>query len=114
MEKDKILKGNELIARFMGWKEIDPNTEDGQFIHDNFPDLEKPSEMKYHFSYDWIMKVVEKIEDSLPEGSECIIVNTTCVIDDYANGVSFSATENTKIEAIFCAVCEYITWYNEQ
>ena len=100
--KKEITENNKLIAGFMG-KEI------YQHIH----------ESNYHCSWDWLMSVVEKIEKIddgkydvaiLQDGTQIMIWDTRTKIVDITNALVYF---ETKIEATYKAVVEFIKWYNE-
>lgn len=64
-------------------------------------------QLKFHESWDWLMVAVEKIERGL--GYAVKICQSDCSINDpqiYEFG-------ETKIEATYNAVLEFIEWYNE-
>lgn len=103
-------ENNRLIAEFMGFKMINSlqiSTPNGGGIF--------LSELKYHTSWDWLMSVVEKIENLgfifKMQGNATTFLkkgtfNTRIWNDDFIG--------DTKIKAIYNAVVEFIEWYNEQ
>jgi hypothetical protein len=102
---------NKMIAEFMGLEIIT----DGISLFDT---TYKPLK-KYHASWDCLMPVVEKIENSsefievlmYPQG--CTISKTRESIED-KNYFDISIDRDTKIEAVHYAVCEFIEWYNKK
>ena len=130
MTQEQIIEGNKLIAEFMGLKQVKWDygellwvhkdfKEDFTDVHDYsnsstfdwgnaFPQTEK---LFYHSSWAWIMPVVEKIEsmgyDVFINGLYCRI--TDCGMSDFELE---SGEVNTKIEAIWFTVIEFIKWYN--
>ena len=87
MNKSEIIEGDKLIAEFMGEKATGG----------------------YHQSWDWLMPVVEKIEENCPEKPDWTDGNTgwPCTL--------FSATCSPwKIENTYKSVIKYIKWYNTQ
>lgn len=113
-------ENNKLIAEFMGIHEImldgysnyeidviyeilgiKPHAHKGLIIHE--------SDLQFHTSWEWLMPVVEKIEDI---GCELTQTNGECTIsfDDYYNETS----SKTRFHATYQAVVEFIEWYNEQ
>lgn len=98
---DKI-EGNKLIAKFMGYF----NWEDKEYG-------------KYNSSWDWLMPVVEKIEDLEFDEFKPVAVSIECLeceIKDYRKGaLHFAYFEGkTKIESVWQAVIQFIQWYNTQ
>ena len=78
----------------------------------------------YHSSWDWLMPVVEKIEDThankdLHYGHRFKIDNWEIVVQDCLSGkircsVSPASVRiSSKIDAVYQAVIEFIKWYNE-
>ncbi len=94
----KTTEGNKLIAEFMGIQIFNNGVQWATF--------------KYHSDWGWLMPVVEKIEQTQPEGFNVVIELRTCYIEFI--GITFEGnSQHTKIEAVFNAVCECITWINE-
>jgi hypothetical protein len=108
------MEDNILIAEFMGF---DPITE--KYFEDNGFENEKQmiidtSSCKYSTSWDWLMPVVEKIEK---EGFKSTIENQWAGFDgctDENDGLWIDSKTpcNTKLEATYKAVVEFIQWYN--
>ena len=109
-------EGNKLIAEFMNWRDGEGNP---------YAKIELP-QMKYHSSLDWLMPVVEKIEDRF-----CKYVCTRITHPNErteSEGLKYNAlimfpntvksTKNsqgaTRLEATYPAVVELIKWYNKQ
>lgn len=93
---------NEVIALFM-----------------NQPRLH-PSDRRWHKDWNCLMPVVEKIEKDC--NAEVEISHCCCCVGVYPEGcdtsrgiVSVSYPEaKTKIEAVYKAVYQFITWFNQQ
>lgn len=141
---ENIVENNKLIAEFLEWKNSNWTVPTKGFEIRRKYDLEIPNGLKlykeeeiqiegewgyadveqercfyedllFHSDWNWLMKVVEKIE-SLEHWTEtsgglqniCLIgsINSSCE--------SFKAVAETKIEAVYTACLEFIKWYNEQ
>jgi hypothetical protein len=89
------------------------------------------SHLQYHSSWDWLMPVVEKIE--MPEvddrketviraAADVKVFYKACIINYEPDGDSGDKNEETiiqtrgetKLEAVFQAVYQFIQWYNKQ
>lgn len=135
--KKEIEKNNRLIAEFMGWKEkesgyypisvikivdeyqIDDDCENyhGQYVGD------LPLKV-YHISWDWLMPVVDKIENIFKtkgflqkfEINSHFVSLRMPVGPIIKVGCYKTSTEkikfNSKIEAVYCVVVEFIKYYN--
>ncbi len=90
-----IEQKNRMIAEFIG-KEI------YQYHHESF----------YHSSWDWLMPVVEKIENYNSGSTLVIIEDERCHLDTQ-NNFEIDSVGHTKIEATYNAVVQFIEWYNE-
>ena len=126
MENQEILKGNKLIAEFMGFKIGKLNgwlsgttIEDCAYLKDESGNISKAnliSKLKYHSSWDWLMPVVEKIRDC-----NCVVnikflrkLNTTnTFIASFDLKWNKDISENgISIESTFKSVVNFIEWYN--
>jgi len=115
-----IEESNKLIAEFMGLKvegrlvianeSIKSNNE--RFLHHC-----SISMAKYHISWDWIMPVVDKIEDMDVVASVQIEQPTIYIWksseESTFEDICIDIYDRTKLEAVYKAVIEFIQWYNE-
>lgn len=128
MTQEQII-GSKLIAVFMGGKLQEMAEMDYIF----FSKTNRPSilQLQYHTSWEWLMPVVEKIEalKNGPinvnkvwitiNGCECGIwtyFDVNEILRSAGNDGKFRVKRRgeSKIEATFLAVIDFITWYNEQ
>ena len=123
---------NKLIAEFMGMTRHDHD--DGcmiQMTHQG-NEVVLVASMKYHTSWDWLMPVVEKIEEIAIEDDNLTVKEhryqvdmsyTQCSIYDHVrdrgepwnskwDGVTASADMGTKLSSTHRAVIEFIKEYN--
>ena len=108
----KTIENNKLIAEFMGlnlhqgvWRKSTLATE---------RKICKEDALKYYSDWNWLMKVVEKIE-SLNYIFE--IKTTWCRIKEIGTGsviVLRWEEDRTKIGAVYNACIDFINFYNEQ
>lgn len=105
--KQETIDGNRLIAEFMGWQSNKyPHLPkkvhqvlDGQEIGVRVENLE------YHSSWDWLMPVVKRINETAPhftKESKSIVENI------------YREVNAVEIQLAFSWVLEYIQWYNTQ
>lgn len=126
-----IQESNKLIAEFMGWTEESPYSDVPDaakrwFCPYEFPHYKKAmttNGLEFHNSWDWLMPVIEKIERSYlceqEYANQVVILLNTCSIEpsNYANPIGQKMIESfgeTKLEATYKAVVEFIQWYNEK
>ena len=64
-------------------------------------------ELQYHKSWDWLMPVVEKIEQTNDGCTLVIIEDERCHIDNQ-KGFEIDSVGHTKIEAVYNAVIKFI------
>ena len=112
-----ILESNELIAKFIGVELLkDLLAGNKGFIN---IDIDIYEQRKFHNDWNWLMKVVEKIEsiedgiyqvDILQEG--CKILKRCCLLID--KRVGKLEPDTTKIKSVYLACVEFIKWYNKQ
>lgn len=109
---EQELEGNKLIAEFMGLIFNGHHWELPQ-LHGRNKIYE---ELKYHSSWDWLMAVAEKIEQTgciieiwLSLGKGCRITKVTSKIKSWQTVME----SNSTIEAVWLAVIEFIKWYNQ-
>lgn len=109
----KTQENNKLIAEFMGADFHERSTMSAVSRQVKYqPHI---SELNYHTSWDWIMPVVEKIDQI---GASVIIGRMFCeikYIDPLNQSKEFQVriASGVKINAINGAVLDFIQWYNE-
>jgi hypothetical protein len=120
-------EGNEMIAKFLGWWHPETkNTNEHyrlpkEFQRYSFTDILLISEsdyLKFHSSWDWLLPVVEKIEESATIKIEHRRNQSPahwCWIwanhDENPESVGFS---NSKIESIWIAVVDYVRFVEQK
>lgn len=130
MENKELIEGNRLIAIFCGYREIKgwDGYEYGYTLH---PTINVgcigDMELKYHFSWDWLMPVVEKIEalsDKLVEkiyvsidGKKCAMWNyfdptEVLRVRDSNSTMKFRKIADSKLSATWLCCVDFIKWYN--
>ena len=127
MEND--IENNKIIAEFLNWefddlsetfetpflKLVDPHA----FGDEQFSCKLQDFELEFHSDWNWLMKVVEKIEN-LQDENNCAIYNVqieqsfTEIIDNHTSETIVEVDSNSKIEAVYQSCVEFIKWYNEQ
>lgn len=122
MSKQEILEGNKIIAKFMQYNDIDchecKHSDVCNHLQCGLSTQEKIEQFKFHSSYDWIMPVVEKIEQLLFPNDVFYNIHIlggccVCIISSDMDELG-QYSEPTKILTVFKAVVEFIKWYNEQ
>ena len=126
---ENIIENNKMIAEFLDWefdglsetfetpflKLVDPQA----FGDEQFSCKLQDFELEFHSDWNWLIKVVEKIENLQDENS-CAIYNVRieqCFVEIIINHISETIVEvdsNSKIQAVYQACVEFIKWYNEQ
>ena len=119
---DNIIENNKLIAKFMGFvadKSFEVKLVDGintscYYYKDDVMYL--PEVMAYHSDWNWLMEVVEKIENLSKEGETYMfsITKFSARVTYKGSRIVDLPIDNTKIEAVYNACVEFIKWYNEQ
>ena len=122
---------NKLIAEFMGYKQSTSKEVGANLVNNVYEwylkdveyyyingDYHREDYLLFHLDWNWLMKVVDKIESL----GYCLVIGgrTTknyCEIrgeaDDFTTKYSDSYGE-TKIEATYKAVIEFIKYYNNE
>lgn len=117
-------ENNKMIAEFMELPKVPCNigTEDGHFTEGyKHPKIDVPiipSGMQYKYSWEWLMPVVEKIECTTidnDDNSDNFFNVMIEVFECNINGGDICICEsgNTKREATYKAVVEFINQHNE-
>lgn len=131
MDQREIMKDNILIAEFMGFIKSetfgkdyinpeDPSENGWQTAYDPYG-----RDFKYDSDWNWIMRVVEKIEnihgktdEDLEEGLYKIEISNyypwyTCEIT--ASNFQFKGESvHSKINSVWVAIVKFIKWYNDE
>ena len=105
----EILEGNKLIKDFYT----------NEHIRGQFGRILSADEYKYHFSWDWLMPVVEKINTTELNGESfgVIIFGNYCHINDSENlifEVTRASINEPLVYAVWKAVVQFIHFYNTQ
>lgn len=70
-------------------------------------------ELSFYVSWDWLMAVVDKIEDLTYrvrfEMETCFILN-----DYFETIIESTGSERSKMEAVYNSCVEFVKWYNSQ
>ena len=98
MEKEHIIEGNKLIAKYMGWREFLAG---------------------YEMSWDWVIPVIEKIikeyrTDYYNEYDMSSSESYFVTIGSDGKYCSQGTSKNSLIEATWITVVEFIKWYNNE
>ena len=97
-------ESNKLIAEFMGI-----NLGEYTTYPEESPKQYAVNELEYHYSWDWLMPVVEKIENF---GYEFIIVESRCYVkhntDHSIKTLFYIETIGSKLKTTYDAVVEFI------
>jgi hypothetical protein len=81
-----------------------------------------PSEMLFHTSWDWLMSVVQRIEDLgyltdifySPNGNQCMSIKAKDHTEySYGSTRAYKYARENKKAAVYKAVVEFIKWYNK-
>ena len=126
------MESNRIIADFIGAVQTYKpyvNTDDMEYdMYGVIPTIEDgenekhyflPQEMLFDTDWNWLMVVVEKIEN-IEDENRCSKYNFEMVqtfveiIDNNNSDTIVEIDKNTKIQATYKAVVEFIKWYNEQ
>ena len=126
-----IVENNKLIAEFMGVFDKILSTgnihswSDAPFYYTTEDTKEKVIKnickySKYDSDWNWLMKVVDKIESFvLNDGNSFnVTIGATnyCVIQDSYGEIyeNIEDSEETKLLTVYKAIIKFIKWYNEQ
>lgn len=116
---ENVNENNRLIAEFMGYipiSETDFLGGNHNFIEgsEDFNRLHIYDASKYHTSWDWIMPVVQRIDEM---GASVIIGRMFCDIkyEDPLNAekhFDIRIASGVKMNAVHGAVVEFVKWHN--
>lgn len=114
--REELIENNKLIAEFMGLAYCEKHQYEGWYKNSEFNyKVCDHDELQYHTSWDWLMLVVEQIEN---EGASVIIGRFFCEIkyqDPLYEAVNFEIriASGKKKNAVYGAVVEFIKWYSK-
>lgn len=127
MTQEEIIEGNRLIAKFKGWFEEENGLEgtwyeiQGHAKYVAFSTYKETyRDLPFHRSWDWLIPVVEKIDQleivyyfSILFNHSSDILLTNVKISDYDNNFyqHIKGDENT-IDIVYKTTVEFIKWYN--
>lgn len=130
-------ENNKLIAEFIGFEKSIVGNGQGKKYDYNLPDWVEmitendlhycsdcgnslhsadhvfASELLFHTSWDWLMPVIEYIDQILPDDNFVTITYNNCLIEWFEKGITFEGIGNTRLEATYKAVLNFIDWFNE-
>ena len=121
MNKEEIIKNNQLIAKFMtNW--TDTGLEPAYYVYNHKG--YQINELLFHESWDWLMPVVNKIEHS-EERLKVFDINSfhakisifkpkfeTFIVGSYLTSPEKEKAPS-KLEATYKVVIKFIKWYNK-
>lgn len=113
-----IVENNKLLAEFMGFVFTQDNKANPPKIIAPYPPIEC---FKYHTDWNWIMEVVEKIEQSNDIIEFTIFGDSRkyyqTIIKQYKETERITIVNiecKTKLETVYNACVEFVKWYNKQ
>ena len=120
---------NKLIAEFMGYPKKQLNKgiarlEENKYVWGQTyyyinGDWHAEDYLLFHLDWNWLMKVVDKIE-SFEDNNRCAKYNINIeqsfveIIDKNTDDTIVETDADTKIEATYKAVIEFIKYYNNE
>ena len=112
-----IVENNKLIAEFLGYSQPHPDYPNTTYWYKK--DCQPLTILLFHSDWNWLMRVVEKIEN-LQDENNCAIYNVQIeqcfveIIENHTSDTIISTDANSKLEAVYNACVEFIKWYNQQ
>lgn len=112
-----IEDNNKLIAEFLGYVQPHPDYPKSTYWYKK--DESPLTILPFNYDWNWLMKVVDKIEDIEDEEGfsryvfEIFLSNVNIIDNRYILPV-IETYERTKIEATYNAVIEFIKYYNNE
>lgn len=108
------MENNQLIAKFDGKSFYDASDKDWNGERRDF----ELSQLKYHESWDWLMPVIEKIEEITLLSAVGMNVNIYNQLTEikcrWTGEIIAYGKGKSRIQAAYYAVVEFIKWYNQQ
>ena len=108
-------ENNKLIAEFMGYV-LNDNTGVTVYYNDKTCEVLDPDKLKFHSDWNWLMEVVEKIENL---GFEVVIGRISCNVNEILNRENpitsiVCGNPSKKLEVVYSSICQFIQWHNQQ
>jgi hypothetical protein len=131
MEKDFIIKINHTIAKFLGWFQQDSQSPEhytwwerndcANYVAYCIPDNYPHNDLPFHRDWNYLMKVVDKIESLRDKFNNFYSVQIGMAGANNPHQCTIEAplwktqinNADTKIEAVWLAVYNFIEWYNQ-
>ena len=116
---ENIIENNRLIAEFLGFQLTDLGWFDSEEVLSNIERDNTFDNLKFHYDWNWLIKIVEKIE-GVEDENRCAKYNIKieqCFVEIIENHTSETIIEvdcNSKIQAVYNACVKFINWYNKQ
>lgn len=126
MTQEEIIEGNKLIELFYSGRTL---STDGTFFgrkqgmpkqYENWYDIVSVGDLKYHSSWDWLMPVVEKINDTgidnYGEIGVFIFPNNVVIGESSNDPITMCTIANHKslIQMTWTAIVTFLKWYSKQ
>jgi len=133
MTGEEIFEYNKKCAEFLGAYKVDMKNGLDYYQHDFFTrevwstqcqgyvekDIICSIYLQFHSDWNWVMKIVEAIEDIIfdEDNSFNVTIGSTnyCVIQD-SNGEVFNTIQdygNRKIDTVVLAINQFLIWYEK-
>lgn len=106
------MENNKLIAEFMGFQETSIGWYDAdECLHEKDNTFDT---LKFNVDWNWLMKVVEKIEN-LGYGVTIGMADYCVIQNDWKEDMKeiYSMTKNGKLLCVYDACVEFINWHNK-
>lgn len=106
MTQEKIDEGNHLIAEFLGYKKKSfIHADYAKFYYKGKQRFYQLGSMKYHESFDWIIKAIIKFRSFELDNHE---------YNSWVEAIDNSVIDAYDIEQVFYELVMAINWYNEK
>ena len=109
-----IVENNKAFAEFLGYSQPHPDYPNTTYWYKK--DCQPLTILLFHSDWNWLMRVVEKIENLSKEGETYMfsITKFSARVTYKGSRIVDLPIDNTKIEAVYNACIEFIKYYNEQ
>ena len=113
-------ENNKLLAEFLGWEKFETFEGSEEYcltyveeLHLKVGDFNiySLSELKFNSDWNWLMLVVDKIENDYP--MSVIISCSNCEVYNCETQETIFHLEGVKIEATYNACVEFVKFYND-